>query len=264
MRKIGTPAWLATFLVGLSLALSAPIAFAEDPVGVWVGDLKIPGGDLHVAVHLRRDGTGALTGSFDSLDQGVRGLPLGEVTASVDGLTFTVPSIGGTFTGTWQAGTKHWSGTWRQGQANLPLELARGEVLPGPTVVGPTVVGLDGDWAGVLDINGAQLRLALHVKTTPAEGTKATLDSIDQNALGIPVSVISREGPHVRLELKALAATFDGTLEPGNQTIAGKWTQSSTQLAADTATTPGGHQAATLNRPQTQTAVSSGSGPIPR
>jgi hypothetical protein len=30
--------------------------------------------------------------------------------------------------------------------------------------------------------------------------------------------------------LKALAATFDGTLEPGNQTIAGKWTQSSLSL----------------------------------
>jgi hypothetical protein len=230
MRKIGTTAWFATAVVGLSLALSAPIAFAEDPVGVWVGDLKISGADLHLAVHLRRDGTGALTGSFDSLDQGVRGLPLGEVTASVDSLTFTVPSIGGTFTGTWQTGTKHWSGTWHQGQADLPLEFARGEVLPAPTVVGPTVVGLAGDWAGVLDINGSQLRLALHVKTTPAEGTTATLDSIDQNALGIPVSAISREGSHVRLELKAIAATFDGALEPGNQTIAGKWTQGSLSL----------------------------------
>ncbi|HXA99725.1 MAG TPA: hypothetical protein VNW05_04310 [Steroidobacteraceae bacterium] len=230
MRKISTTAWFATAVVGISLALSAPIAFAEDPVGVWVGELKIPGADLHLAVHLRRDGTGALTGSFDSLDQGVRGLPVGEVTASVDSLSFTVPSIGGTFSGTWQTGTKHWSGTWRQGQADLPLELARGEVLSAKVLPAPTVVGLDGDWTGVLDINGSQLRLALHVKTTPAEGTKATLDSIDQNALDIPVSVISREGPHVRVELKALAATFDGTLEPGNQTIAGKWTQSSLSL----------------------------------
>ena len=229
-HKIGITAWFVTVLVGLSLTLSAPIAFAEDPVGVWVGDLKIPGADLHLAVHLRRDGTGALTGSFDSLDQGVRGLPLGEVTTTVDSLTFTVPNIGGTFSGTWQTGTKHWSGTWRQGQTNLPLEFARGEVPPAPTVVGPTVVGLDGDWAGVLDINGSQLRLALHVKTTPTEGTTATLDSIDQNALGIPVSAISREGPHVRLELKVLSATFDGTLEPGNQTIAGTWTQSSLSL----------------------------------
>src|SRR5277367_3153031 len=230
VRKTGITAWFAAVLAGLLLALSAPIAFAEDPVGVWVGELKIPGADLHVAVHLRRDGTGALTGTFDSLDQGVRGLPLGEVTASIDSLTFTVPSVRGTFTGTWQAGTKHWSGTWRQGQADLPLELARGEVPPAPTVVGPTIVGLDGDWTGVLDINGAQLRLALHVKTTSAEGTTARLDSIDQNALGIPVSAISREGPHVRLELKAIAATFDGTLEPGNQAIAGTWTQSSLSL----------------------------------
>jgi hypothetical protein len=230
MRKIGKTAWFATVLAGLSLALGASIAFAEDPLGVWVGALKIPGADLHVAFHLRRDGTGVLTGTFDSLDQGVRGLPLGEVTASADSLTLTVPSIGGTFSGAWQTGTKHWSGTWRQGQANLPLELARGEVLPAPAVVGPTVVGLDGDWAGVLDINGLQLRLALHVKTTPADGTTATLDSIDQNAVGIPVSAISREGSHVRLELKTLGATFDGTLKPGNQTIAGTWIQSSLSL----------------------------------
>jgi hypothetical protein len=225
MRKIGITTWLATILVGLSLALSAQFAFAEDPVGVWVGDLKTPGADLHLAVHLRRDGTGALTGSFDSLDQSVRGLALGEVTASVDSLTFTVPSIRGTFTGTWQSGTKLWSGTWRQGQANLPLELGRGEVPPMPTVV-----GLDGDWDGVLVVNGTQLRLALHVKTTSAEGTTATLDSIDQNALGAPVSAISRDGAQVRFELKALAARFDGALEPGNQTIAGSWKQGSLSL----------------------------------
>jgi pimeloyl-ACP methyl ester carboxylesterase len=246
MRKIGITAWFATILLGLSRALSAPIALAEDPVGVWVGDLKIPGADLHVAVHLRRDGTGALTGSFDSLDQGARGLPLGEVTASVDGLTFTVPSIRGTFTGTWQTETKHWSGTWRQGPTNLPLELARGEVLPAPTIV-----GLDGDWDGVLDINGTQLRLALHVKTTPADGTTATLDSIDQNALGAPVSAISREGPHVRLELKTLAAIFDGALEHGDQTIAGRWTQGSLSLPLTLQQRPTSAKQPTLNRPQT-------------
>jgi uncharacterized protein len=246
MRKIGITAWFATVLVGLSLALSAPIAFAEDPVGVWVGDLKIPGTDLHVAVHLGRDGTGALTGSFDSLDQGARGLSLGEVTASADNLTFTVPSIGCTFTGTWQTGTKHWSGIWRQGSANLPLELARGEVLPAPTVV-----GLDGDWDGALDINGAQLRLALHVRTTPVDGTVATLDSIDQNTLGTPISAVSREGSHVRLELKARAATFDGALEPGNQTIAGRWTQGSRSLPLTWHQRPAGAKQPTLNRPQT-------------
>lgn len=244
MRKIGITEWFATVLVGLSPALSAPTA-AEDPVGVWVGDLKIPGGELHVAVHLRRDGTGALTGSFDSLDQGVRGLSLGEVTASVDSLTFTVPSIRATFTGTWETGTKHWAGTWRQGSANLPLELARGEVPPAPTLV-----GLDGDWDGVLDINGTQLRLALHVKTTPADGTTATLDSIDQNVLGAPVSA-SREGSHVRLELKALAAAFDGALEAGDQTIAGKWTQGSLNLPLTLHQRPAGAKQPTLNRPQT-------------
>lgn len=245
MHRIGITEWFATVLVGLSPALGAPIA-AEDPVGVWVGDLKIPGGELHVAVHLGRDGTGTLTGSFDSLDQGARGLSLGEVTASVDRLTFTVPSIHGTFTGTWQTGTKHWSGTWRQGSANLPLELARGGVL-----AAPTVLGLDGDWDGVLDINGAQLRLALHVKTTPADGTTATLDSIDQNALGAPVSAISREGPQVRLELKTLAATFDGALKSGNQTITGRWTQGSLSLPLTWQQRPAGAMQPTLNRPQT-------------
>src|SRR5277367_429392 len=185
VRKTGITAWFAAVLAGLLLALSAPIAFAEDPVGVWVGELKIPGADLHVAVHLRRDGTGALTGTFDSLDQGARGLPLGEVTASVDSLTFTVPSVRGTFTGTWQTGTKHWSGSWRQGSANLPLELARGEVPPATTAV-----GLDCDWDVVLDINGTHRRLALHVKTALAEGTTGTLESSDQNAPGAPVSAI--------------------------------------------------------------------------
>jgi uncharacterized protein len=246
LRKIGITAWFATVLVGIPRSFGAPAVLTEDPVGIWVGDLKIPGSDLHVAVHLRRDGTGALTGTFDSLDQGARGLPLGEVSASADSLTFTVPSVRGTFTGSWQAEIKHWTGTWRQGSANLPLELARGEVRPAPTIV-----GLDGDWDGVLNVNGTQLRFALHVKTTPADGTTSTLDSIDQNALGASVSAISREGAHVRLELKALSATFDGSLGASNQTISGTWAQGALSLPLTLQRRPEGAKQAVLNRPQT-------------
>ncbi len=48
-----------------------------------------------------------------------------------------------------------------------------------------------GDWQGTLSAGGAELRLVLHI-TKAADGSlKATLDSVDQGANGIPVSSIS-------------------------------------------------------------------------
>jgi hypothetical protein len=63
--------------------------------------------------------------------------------------------------------------------------------LVATTVVLASAQDIAGDWQGTLSANGAELRLALHI-TKSTDGTlKATLDSVDQGANGIPVSSIS-------------------------------------------------------------------------
>ena len=58
-----------------------------------------------------------------------------------------------------------------------------------------------GDWDGALTIGGGMtLRLALHVVHEP-DGLTATLDSLDQGALGIPASSTALDGGKVRIEV---------------------------------------------------------------
>ena len=84
-----------------------------------------------------------------------------------------------------------------------------------------------GDWQGTLSAGGAELRLVLHI-TKSADGTlKATLDSVDQNANGIPVSSTSLKDSKLSLVISAVHGSYEGTLAPDGKSISGTWTQNS-------------------------------------
>ena len=55
---------------------------------------------------------------------------------------------------------------------------------------------------------------------------KATLDSIEQSALGIPVSAITFAGTTLAFGVNAVRGTFAGTLSADGTTIDGTWRQS--------------------------------------
>ena len=69
-----------------------------------------------------------------------------------------------------------------------------------------------GDWQGTLKAGGAELRLALHI--TKAEGgeLKATLDSIDQGANGIPVTSVTLKNSKLTLLVDSVRGTWEGTV----------------------------------------------------
>ncbi len=84
-----------------------------------------------------------------------------------------------------------------------------------------------GDWQGTLSAGGAELRLVLHI-TKAADGSlKATLDSVDQGANGIPVSSISLKDSKLSLGIEAVHGTYEGTVAADAKTISGTWTQAS-------------------------------------
>ena len=84
-----------------------------------------------------------------------------------------------------------------------------------------------GDWQGKLSAGGMELRLVLHV-TKGADGVlKGTLDSIDQNVNGIPVTSFSLKDSKLNLTFDRPQASYQGTVAPDGQTISGTWTQNS-------------------------------------
>jgi serine-type D-Ala-D-Ala carboxypeptidase/endopeptidase len=123
---------LAAFAV---LVVGFPAA-AQEAAGNWVGVLEVaPGNRLPLAVHIERDDSGAFRGTMFSLAQGAT-LPLAGITVEGGNLTFSTPTIGGSYKGQWDAGAKTWNGEWTQAGMHWPLSFA----------VAPPAKPLPADW----------------------------------------------------------------------------------------------------------------------
>ncbi|TDW44334.1 hypothetical protein EV144_10987 [Flavobacterium sp. 270] len=80
-----------------------------------------------------------------------------------------------------------------------------------------------GDWKGSLQVPGAELHLVLHITKTD-NGLSAILDSIDQKALGIPVTETTFENSTLKFSVKNLTIEYEGVLDK-NQVITGTFKQ---------------------------------------
>lgn len=82
-----------------------------------------------------------------------------------------------------------------------------------------------GDWQGTLDTGMGQLRLVLHITKAADGALNATLDSIDQNANGIPVKSATLKNSKLNLDVEAVHGTYDGTVSPDGKSVTGIWNQ---------------------------------------
>jgi fermentation-respiration switch protein FrsA (DUF1100 family) len=106
--------------------------------------------------------------------------------------------------------------------------MKRASILATLLLAAASVAGaqdIAGDWQGALSANGAELRLVLHVARS-ADGTlKATLDSVDQGANGIPVTSITLKESKLSLGIDAVHGTYEGQVSSDGNTIKGTWSQ---------------------------------------
>jgi hypothetical protein len=215
---------------GLAL-LTARIAMTQTVTaaslsGDWKGTLM---GQLPLVLHLAVDAKGALNATMDSPAQGANGLAGDNVKMGDGGaLSFDVPSVGGSYAGTVSAGGKTISGTWSQNGRSLPLEWTfagtAAQAAAAAAAVQPSPI--DGDWAGALNAGGTTLHVVFHFKTAP-DGILCSLDSVDQNAHGIPCSDVKVNGRKVTFAAKAINGTYSGSLRADGKHMDGTWSQGS-------------------------------------
>lgn len=93
-------------------------------------------------------------------------------------------------------------------------------VLTSSAIFGNEILG---DWNGLLNVPGAQLRVVIHIAKTE-NGYTATMDSPDQKGFGIPVTKTTFIDGVLKLEIEAVKGSYEGTLNSDN-TIKGKLTQ---------------------------------------
>lgn len=70
---------------------------------------------------------------------------------------------------------------------------------------------ITGQWNGILKVQGTQLRLVININQTD-NGYKSTLDSPDQGAKDIPVSLTNFEDSILKFEISSLGVSYSGTL----------------------------------------------------
>jgi hypothetical protein len=112
---------------GATKNAAATTAGTDSPAGLWLGTLPAGGQELRVVFEIvEKDGK--LSGSLDSIDQGVKGLKASEVTFKNGELTFVLKMIGATYSGKRTA--EGFDGVWKQGPAELPLAIKRIKARP--------------------------------------------------------------------------------------------------------------------------------------
>ncbi|MBM3846943.1 MAG: sigma-70 family RNA polymerase sigma factor, partial [Verrucomicrobia bacterium] len=198
--------------------------------GRWQGELLVNKVVLRLRFNLHDEPGVGLKGTLDSIDQGVRNMPVTKIETQGSNIVMRLEGIGGVFEGEVDKAANLLVGEWKQGGMTLELDLDR---LEEDATEGKAIAGtanskphqLAGKWIGTLDAGAAKLRLRLHLKGNEAGSLEAMLDSIDQGATEIPAnsSVWSPDAKELRCEWRAMGARFTGKLEKGE--LVGEWKQ---------------------------------------
>ena len=216
----------AVVILWASLGPAAAPQSAPAPTGHWEGAFQAPGQEIPIQIDLGALPDGKWQGTISIPVQNVKGLPLAGVTVQGSEVSFAMKGPPGDprFKGTVSKDGKSITGEFTQGPGTIPFTLAwkgepKFEPLPKST---PITKELEGEWQGTLDVEVAQLRLALKLANAKGIGS-GILVSIDQGGVEIPIDAIVQTGSKVTLIVRSVAGTFEGELKGGE--LAGTWTQ---------------------------------------
>jgi fermentation-respiration switch protein FrsA (DUF1100 family) len=211
-------------LIFAVLVIAASLAPAQDIAGDWQGTLSVSGAELRLVLHITKAPDNSFKATLDSIDQpGANGIPVNSITLRDSKLNLDVEIVHGTYEGKVAADGKTITGTWTQA-APLPLEFKRA-TAPIKTEHKPAKPSdIDGAWMGTLDTGAIKLRVVFHIVNTDG-GLTATLDSLDQGAMGIPTTSVTRGGSSLKIEVQKIGGVFEGKIAPDLSSIDGKWSQ---------------------------------------
>lgn len=215
-----TPRRTVILVLLAMVGFGGPMVLAQQKPSI-AGDYAGTLGPLHLKLHLTMSAEGALSGTLDSPDQGALGLPCVDIHLDGTGLSFSVPSVHGTWKGAVGSDSGSLSGTWDQGSP-LPLNFIR-ETFALATKPSP----VDGIWLGTLQAGSQSLRVQLHVKSDTAGRAFCTLDSLDQHAMGLEGANVVVAGSDFSFDIPIVHGHWSGKLSADGKTLAGIWNQGS-------------------------------------
>jgi serine-type D-Ala-D-Ala carboxypeptidase/endopeptidase len=207
--------WIPVLLGWMALGTAPHMAQAASVQGDFVGIL----GPLHLKLHVIAAPDGAMSGTLDSPDQGAIGIPCADFQVQGQTFSFSVPSVGGSWTGTVASDGATLAGTWNQGSP-MPLTFSRDTFVPAAK---PSAV--DGYWLGTLAAGAQSLRIQFSVKSDSSGRELCNIDSLDQGAFGLPCANATFSGADLSFDVPVVKGHWSGTLSGDGQTLTGTWNQ---------------------------------------
>jgi hypothetical protein len=106
------------------------------------------------------------------------------------------------------------------------MDLSLRKLLSGALLLGSSLYAQDiaGDWKGTISTPTLEVRVALHIRTGNG-GLTATMDSVDQGALGLAVSSMTLKSSTLKFTVAAANGAYEGKVTPNGGSIDGIWTQ---------------------------------------
>ena len=228
MREFTRLLLITCFLLGP--ATSARGQTPVDPSGHWDGTIHAPNMEVAIGIDLATNSQGQLTGTFAQPSDGIKGLPLSEVTVNAQSIRLLLKAGtgGGTFNGTVSVDGKTITGDFvmAEGGHVLPFSLTRtgpARIAPAPKSP-PIAKELEGRWNGVLDTGGRQLRIIVKMANQPDGTAVGTVLSVDGTGVEIPIA-IAQNGSALALEVATVGASYSGVVNAAVTEITGTWTQ---------------------------------------
>jgi RNA polymerase sigma factor (sigma-70 family) len=218
-----------------------PMAAAEytprsdsDLQGAWEGVFKVGNVELRLNLRIAEPTPGTFHAQMDSLDQGVRNLPVTSLTYHKPAVRFEMNAIGGVFDGSLDGRGDQITGNWTQLGVKHPLtfQLVNANAQTAADTEKDYGQGagyqVQGHWKGALNVNQVALHVVFHIALMPDGSYSATMDSPDQGANGIPATVVQFSYPNIRMEWNGFGGVFAGKLENGR--LSGTWSQGKVAL----------------------------------
>ena len=236
---------LTSLLLGGLLVASVPLAVASTateatPVGFWRGAIEVPSAAIEVAIEITRadGGWGAVV---YVPAQGIRAVDMIDVAIEGGSVKCGIPGVAGqpTFAGQLSEDGLILAGDFSQGGQSLPFRLTRGEKPPEfeedvyalfeqAGVAGP---GLAGIWRGLLESAPHRFRLVLHLAEKADGSVAGTIDTLDQDAEGLPLDGVEVDDRTIGFTLSVVGAAFRGSLSEDGAELTGQWRQGSQVLS---------------------------------
>jgi pimeloyl-ACP methyl ester carboxylesterase len=202
--------------------LSSTLATLE---GNWAGSLQAGDAVLHLVLHVAKAEDGSFKATIDSLDQGVYGIEVTDLTQNGLELRFSVSSVGVLYEGKISKDHSGIQGVWSQGNVGLPLSFHRQAAGAGARKPGDAISSAEGVWQAALEANGLRLRFQLHVSHDDQKHLVAALDSPDMGISGLPAVKVSQKLNVFHFEIPVVDGVYEGTINPAKSLITGTWTQ---------------------------------------